>query len=341
VPVVPFRIENVAPEKSLAYFMGSVHWLDALTPPIEQHLQKLVAAVKPFVGIDRPLPPPPPPPPPPRPPLNRALLAVPVVGVVLVGSVAVWFLSPGATPGPQPGQSSPTPPRTVDQAGPLTLQTGLVGYWPLNGSTTNWTTHTTLDISGYGNTGIMVGVPPTSSPIPGKIDGALTFYGSSGIQSFSNPTAISSSTAYTLAAWLKTASMNGGPSALVDYSHTTAVSYIGMGYNAPSPHKPHLFIKDDASNTLGFEGKLDIEDAKWHHIVGTRDGTLYTIYIDGSNAGSVNNATIGPATTNCFSIGFNCYHGGMYFLIGSLHDVRVYNRALSAQEVAQLYSLGN
>ena len=48
-PVVPFRIENVAPEKSMRYYMGSVHWLDALTPPIEQHLQKLVMAVQALV----------------------------------------------------------------------------------------------------------------------------------------------------------------------------------------------------------------------------------------------------------------------------------------------------
>ncbi|MCX7311520.1 MAG: TIR domain-containing protein [Alphaproteobacteria bacterium] len=45
-PVIPFRIENVSPEKSLRYYMGSVHWLDALTPPIEQHLQRLASAVR-------------------------------------------------------------------------------------------------------------------------------------------------------------------------------------------------------------------------------------------------------------------------------------------------------
>ena len=50
-PVVPFRIENVTPEKSLAYYMGSVHWLDALTPPAEQHLQKLAASVGVLVGV--------------------------------------------------------------------------------------------------------------------------------------------------------------------------------------------------------------------------------------------------------------------------------------------------
>jgi hypothetical protein len=45
-PVIPFRIENVAPEKSLRYYMGSVHWLDALTLPLEHHLQRLTTAVQ-------------------------------------------------------------------------------------------------------------------------------------------------------------------------------------------------------------------------------------------------------------------------------------------------------
>src|SRR4051812_19808687 len=38
--VVPVRIENVTPTESLAYFMTTVHWLDALTPPLENHLQR-------------------------------------------------------------------------------------------------------------------------------------------------------------------------------------------------------------------------------------------------------------------------------------------------------------
>ena len=44
-PVIPFRIENVTPADNLAYYMGPVHWLDALTPPIETHLRNLVASV--------------------------------------------------------------------------------------------------------------------------------------------------------------------------------------------------------------------------------------------------------------------------------------------------------
>ena len=45
-PVVPFRIANVPPENALAYYMPSVHWLDALTPPLEQHLEELGASVQ-------------------------------------------------------------------------------------------------------------------------------------------------------------------------------------------------------------------------------------------------------------------------------------------------------
>ncbi len=45
VAILPFRIEDVAPGKSLDYFIGSVHWLDAMTPPMEQHLDDLAATV--------------------------------------------------------------------------------------------------------------------------------------------------------------------------------------------------------------------------------------------------------------------------------------------------------
>jgi hypothetical protein len=45
VAILPFRIEDVSPGKSLDYFIGSVHWLDAMTPPMEKHLDILAATV--------------------------------------------------------------------------------------------------------------------------------------------------------------------------------------------------------------------------------------------------------------------------------------------------------
>jgi hypothetical protein len=46
VAIIPLRIEDVAPGKSLDYFIGSVHWLDAMTPPLEKHLDSLVDTVR-------------------------------------------------------------------------------------------------------------------------------------------------------------------------------------------------------------------------------------------------------------------------------------------------------
>lgn len=45
LPVIPFRIENVKPSGSLGYYLDVTHWLDALSPPLEQHLQKLAEDV--------------------------------------------------------------------------------------------------------------------------------------------------------------------------------------------------------------------------------------------------------------------------------------------------------
>jgi WD40 repeat protein len=51
VIVVPLRIEDVVPTDSLEYFMSNVHWLDALTPPLEKHLDHLAGTVK--IMLDR------------------------------------------------------------------------------------------------------------------------------------------------------------------------------------------------------------------------------------------------------------------------------------------------
>ena len=46
IPVIPFRVEDVDPNKSLEYFISAPHWLDALTPPLEKHLEQLLSTIK-------------------------------------------------------------------------------------------------------------------------------------------------------------------------------------------------------------------------------------------------------------------------------------------------------
>jgi WD40 repeat protein/tetratricopeptide (TPR) repeat protein len=45
IPIIPFRVENLAPSKAMEYFISSQHWLDAYTPPLEKHLEHLAQTV--------------------------------------------------------------------------------------------------------------------------------------------------------------------------------------------------------------------------------------------------------------------------------------------------------
>jgi tetratricopeptide (TPR) repeat protein len=75
VTIMPLRLEKFEPTRSMAYFMAGVHWIDALTPPLDAHLKTLAEWIKPHLkGGPAPEPEPPrqraqsqsPPPPPPR-----------------------------------------------------------------------------------------------------------------------------------------------------------------------------------------------------------------------------------------------------------------------------------
>jgi hypothetical protein len=46
IPIIPLRIENVEPTESMEYLLCTPHWLDAMTPPLERHLQELAETVQ-------------------------------------------------------------------------------------------------------------------------------------------------------------------------------------------------------------------------------------------------------------------------------------------------------
>jgi hypothetical protein len=52
--IVQFRIEDVRPNDDLTYFLSTPHWLDAMTPPMEKHLQRLVTAIETLLGNEKP-----------------------------------------------------------------------------------------------------------------------------------------------------------------------------------------------------------------------------------------------------------------------------------------------
>src|SRR2546423_6994410 len=46
VHIIQFRIEEVAANDDLKYFLSAPHWVDALTPPLQSHLDRLIVSIK-------------------------------------------------------------------------------------------------------------------------------------------------------------------------------------------------------------------------------------------------------------------------------------------------------
>jgi hypothetical protein len=52
VIIIPFRIDNMDPTGAMAYFLSTEHWLDAITPPLERHIEKLITTLQHFMSGD-------------------------------------------------------------------------------------------------------------------------------------------------------------------------------------------------------------------------------------------------------------------------------------------------
>lgn len=51
--IIPFRIEDVVPSKSMEYLISVPHWLDAVTPPLEHHIEVLAKTIECIIGTEK------------------------------------------------------------------------------------------------------------------------------------------------------------------------------------------------------------------------------------------------------------------------------------------------
>ena len=78
-------------------------------------------------------------------------------------------------------------------------------------------------------------------------------------------------------------------------------------------------------------------DNRWHHLAGTYDGSKLNLYIDGVARASVA-ATGNIADSSARSLNIGRFSEGGFLFKGVIDDVQIYNRALSATEIQQLYN---
>jgi len=85
----------------------------------------------------------------------------------------------------------------------------------------------------------------------------------------------------------------------------------------------------------------DVDDGQWHNIVLVREGTTMSIYLDGvlKKIGTFNSDPLGSA--DHLNIGGDRTGSTNYLYTGEIDDLRVYNIALSGDELEALFELDN
>ncbi len=213
------------------------------------------------------------------------------------------------------------------------LGSDLVGWWNFNeGSGT-----TAGDISGYDNHGTIVGATHTDG-VPGTGGSALEFNGVDDYVNMGNPVDDSLDFGlndFSTSAWFKINTIQPQGVILGKYS-SWPLWYTRL--NADGRVEVRIAFDSDTSfpNTSG----NIINDNNWHYVVAVyeRNGSL-TRYINGKIDGlsidisSASDRTVN--TNNSFVVGGIL--SGQRFN-GLIDDVRIYNRALTAQEIQTLYA---
>jgi prepilin-type N-terminal cleavage/methylation domain-containing protein len=195
---------------------------------------------------------------------------------------------------------------------------------------------TVKDYSGNGNnSGLILNNSPKWLESNKIGTGAYEFNGINSCVTL-NPsnTIINNNTNWTLSAWFNTNTIGSYAYAnrIVALMRTniasTAVSLtLGSG-------KVSLMYSD--AGTIHKYLSTDISINKWYHVAGTYDGVKYSLYLNGTKIGEVND-TFQGFSTGLASLG--CMSNGADFFNGKIDDVRIYNRTLSADEIIQKYKM--
>jgi len=200
------------------------------------------------------------------------------------------------------------------------LNSGLVAYYPFNGNAE--------DESGNDNDGTVNGATLTTDR-NGNADSAYYFNGGNDISVPDNPALSFGSGDMSVSIWYK---FDGGfrPTQLIGQVEADPQGgkwlIITQGQN-------WLFHSQHGNNWLAPVPIVQNED--WHHLVYVKQANRYISYLDGSY---VTHSESQPAIPLPDPTG-NLYigRGEGDPLRGSLDDVRIYNRGLSAEEVSELY----
>ena len=225
--------------------------------------------------------------------------------------------------------------QAVGQSVPSYVPTnGLVGWWPFNGNA--------QDASGNGNHGTVNGATLTSDRL-GNQNGAYSFNGiDNWIQVQDHPSLRPSQ--ITIALWVKLSANNNQYGLVTKTNVQNAVGeQYSVQFNFMALNEARFSIKNGSNcqpgnnwREIGIPSVHQVQ--QWQMIVCTYDGTTLKYYLNGilnsiqlNHSGGIDQCIGG-------SLNFGRYWYCCNFLLGDLDDIGIWNRALTLQEITDLYS---
>ena len=206
---------------------------------------------------------------------------------------------------------------------------GLVGYWPFDGNAN--------DESGNGNQGTVYGATLTEDRF-GVPNSAYSFDGIDDYIDVGNDSRLKPGLPITVAAWMKINGIEGD----VLTTNFAEGSYYGILVTINNGGL-HLNFGDGSS--IGSQSRrsksIDVPVlGTWFHFVGIIQGAQdMDIYIDGENVGGIYSGAGGSIAYDDgpVNIGRVATQLSSPYFDGILDEVRIYDRALSEEEVQTLY----
>ena len=217
---------------------------------------------------------------------------------------------------------------------------GLTGYWPFSGY------QLANDYSGNSNNGTVHGATLTTDRF-GNCEQAYKFNGiNSYIEVLNSPTVDMNNTDFTVAFWIKTyaTDSNGLPISKNVYGSFSGYDFKtnnnDPGYCTNYKHG-FFYVAAGAGQDVCTDNDIFI-DTTWHLITGLYKSTTNQayLYVDAVLQSGVGQAV--ASSSNNQNLVFGAHNNtSINFFTGVIDAVRIYQRALSAAEITQLYNEPN
>jgi hypothetical protein len=221
------------------------------------------------------------------------------------------------------------------------LSNGLVAYWKMDESAANSCTggvNDSCDSSGNANDGAWSG--NTTIATTAKFNSATTFDGTNDNIRAAETTSTDiggNTSSFTVSAWFKTTTNFGSDTTLVSKSDSSGAYPFELVLTSS---EALAFGNYDGTNFSTATTGVSYNDGVWHHALGVRDtvSKKLLLYVDGQLAASANDdSTVATDNNDDLSVGASGVGYIEQDYNGQIDEVRLYNRALSAQEAISLY----